>query len=76
MYPIFGLAIIAIAMQIAAFYVKNGFDWVWFICLEVPLYSFCIWAFVKAWKMYKSTLKKIEENEKIKQEKLEKENEK
>ena len=64
-------------MQIIAFHAKNGFDWVWFICLEVPLYSFCIWAFVQSWKMYKSTLKMIEENEKKrKQEKLEKENEK
>ena len=76
MYLVFGLGIIAIVMQIIAFHAKNGFDWAWFVFLEVPLYSFCIWALWQAWKMYVRTLKLREENEKRKQEKLENKTEK
>ena len=49
-------------MQIVAFHAKNGFDLVWFICLEVPMYSFCIWAFAQAWKMIEEKEKENKKN--------------
>lgn len=75
MYLIFGLGIIAIVMQIIGFHAKTGFSWTTFLLLEVPLYSFCIWALWQAWKMFGQALKIREENEKRKQEKLENKNE-
>ena len=63
-YALFALALIAIAFAIVGFYGQNGFDWRWFVFFHLPLYIFCAWALWQAMKMYRSTLKDIEENKK------------
>ena len=60
-YVIFLFALVAIIFAIVGFYGQNGFDWKWFVFFHLPLYIFCAWALWQAMKMYRSTLKDIEE---------------
>lgn len=62
-YSLFALAIVGIIFAIIGFYAVNGFSLVWFLCLHLPLYTFCGWALWQAFKMYQGTLKEIEKRE-------------
>lgn len=59
-YVLFLFAGIAIVFAIIGFHGTTSFDWGWFLFFEVPLYIFCGWALVKAFKMYRSFLKNME----------------
>lgn len=67
-YTLFVIALVAIAMAVVSHYYLLGFNLVWFLCLELPLYIFCGWALWKALKMYNQTLADIEQNEKERRE--------
>lgn len=43
-----GVALFGIACAIIAHYLASPFSWVWFLCLDCPLYAFVIWVWCKA----------------------------
>lgn len=63
-YTLFVIALVAIAMAVVSHYFLLGFNLMWFLFFELPLYIFCGWALWKALKTYNETLADIEEREK------------
>lgn len=57
-YVIFIIGIIAIVLATIGFYMQMGFDWKWFIFLQLPLYIFCGWALYNAYKLYSESIKR------------------
>jgi hypothetical protein len=41
------LAGVGIFCAILAHYLAHPFSWIWFLCLDCPLYAFMIWVFCK-----------------------------
>lgn len=64
-YVLFVIALVAIAMAVVSHYYLLGFNLMWFLFFELPLYIFCGWALWKALKIYNQTLS---DNEKYEQE--------
>lgn len=60
-YMLFVFALLGIGMAVVAHYYLLGFNLMWFLFFELPLYIFCGWALWKAYLMYKRTLDDIEE---------------
>lgn len=55
-YALFIIALLGIAMAIISHYYLLGFNLMWFLFFELPLYIFCGWAMWKAYLMYKIML--------------------
>lgn len=47
-------AFIGIIMAVVGYYGKMGFNWKWFLFLELPLYAFCGWALYNVFKLIKN----------------------
>ena len=60
-YALFIIALFGIALAVISHYYLLGFNLMWFLFFELPLYIFCGWALWKAYLMYKRTLDDIEE---------------
>ena len=43
-----GIALFGIGCAIIAHYMGSPFSWMWFLCLDCPLYAFIIWVWCKA----------------------------
>ena len=68
-YFILAVALVAIAMAVISHYYLLGFNLMWFLFFELPLYIFCGWALWKALKIYKQTLSDQEKYEQERQSK-------
>lgn len=68
-YVLFVIALVAIAMAVVSHYYLLGFNLMWFLFFELPLYIFCGWALWKALKIYNQTLKDHENYEQERQSK-------
>lgn len=66
-YFILTVALVAIAMAVISHYYLLGFNLMWFLFFELPLYIFCGWALIKAVGIYNRTLEDINETEKNKE---------
>lgn len=66
-YFILTVALVAIAMAVISHYYLLGFNLMWFLFFELPLYIFCAWALIKAVGIYNRTLEDIKETEKNKE---------
>lgn len=68
-YVLFVIALVAIAMAVVSHYYLLGFNLMWFLFFELPLYIFCGWALWKALKIYNQTLSDHEKYEQERQSK-------
>lgn len=59
-YALFIIALFGIALAVISHYYLLGFNLMWFLFFELPLYIFCGWALWKAYLMYKRTLDDID----------------
>lgn len=67
-YALFIIALFGIALAVISHYYLLGFNLMWFLFFELPLYIFCGWALWKALRIYNQTLADIEQNEKERRE--------
>ena len=48
------IAFLGILMAVVGYYGTVGFNWKMFVFAELPLYTFCIWALSKMFKLIKN----------------------